>query len=230
VIGTNKLFATWKNQESLAQSLTLAGAAVEAAARTEGLFELSVCPSMTALASVARECVDKVATTAQNMGWDDPRSLTGETSATDLTDLGCRYVINGDSERRRYLAETNDMIARKLRTAFAHRLAPILCLGDSLEEHRAGRSAGAVRSQLEVLLRLYQPTDGPFLIAYEPAWAIHQRKRSGMHTAGSSRPAGLHPLRHHRRARGRPRGRHNTALRRQRDRRQHRRLPHPTRH
>lgn len=96
--GPNKLFATWKNQVSPAQSLTLAGAAVDAAARTEGLFELSVCPSMTALASVARECADKVATTAQNMDWDDPRkSLTGETSATDLTDLGYRHVIIGHS-------------------------------------------------------------------------------------------------------------------------------------
>lgn len=89
--GRHKLFATWKNQVSLAQSLTLAAAAVEAAVRTEGLFELSVCPSMTALASVARVC----AVTAQNMGWDDSRSLTGETSATDLADLGCRYVILG---------------------------------------------------------------------------------------------------------------------------------------
>lgn len=139
-------FATRKNQVRVAQSLPLAGAAVDAAARTEGLFELSVCPPMTALTSVARGCADKVATTAQTMAWDDPRSLTGETSATDLTDLGRRNVIIGHSERRGYLAETDDMIAQELRTAFAHRLAPILCLGDSLEEPRAGSPEGAVRS------------------------------------------------------------------------------------
>jgi triosephosphate isomerase len=168
----HRLFGTWKNQVSLAQSLILAAAAVEAAA-TEGLFELSVCPSMTALAPVARLCADKVAVTAQNMGWDDSSSsLTGETSAADLTDLGCRYVILGHSERRRYLGETNDMIARKLQTAFAHQLTPILCIGDTLEEHRAGRSEVAVRSQLEVLLRVYHLAGGPFLVAYEPAWAI----------------------------------------------------------
>lgn len=170
--GRHKLFATWKNQVSLEQSLTLTAAAVEAAASTEDLFELSVCPSMTALASVARMSTDKVAVTAQNMGWDDPRSLTGETSATDLTDIGCRYVILGHSERRAYLGETNEMIARKLQTAFAHRLIPILCIGDTLEEHRTDRSEEAVRSQLEVLLRVYHSIGGPFLVAYEPAWAI----------------------------------------------------------
>jgi triosephosphate isomerase len=170
--GRHKLFATWKNHVSRAQSLALAAAAVEAVASTEGLFEVSVCPSMTALASVAQVCSDKVAVTAQNMGWDDSRSLTGETSAADLTDIGCRYVILGHSERRHYLGETNAMIARKLQTAFAHRLIPILCIGDTLDEHRADRTEEAIQAQLEVLLRIHQPTSGRFLIAYEPAWAI----------------------------------------------------------
>jgi triosephosphate isomerase len=168
----HKLFATWKNHVSLTQSLALAAVAADATDQTQGLFELSVCPSMTALVSVAEACADNVPVTAQNMGWDDSGSLTGETSATDLTDIGCRYVILGHSERRHELGETNDMIARKLQTAFAHRLTPILCIGDTLDEHRAGESEVAVRSQLDVLLRVHEQTSGPFLVAYEPAWAI----------------------------------------------------------
>jgi triosephosphate isomerase len=168
----HKLFATWKNRVNLAQSLVLADGAVQAAVRTEGLFELSVCPSMIALASVAQATAGKVAVTAQNMGWDDTHSLTGETPASDLIEIGCRYVIVGHSERRLYLGETNDMIARKLQTAFTHQLIPILCVGDTLEQHQAGRSEQAVRAQLEVLLHVYDRTPGAFLIAYEPAWAI----------------------------------------------------------
>jgi triosephosphate isomerase len=168
----HKLFATWKNQVSVAQSLTLVRAAGEAAVRTEGLFELSVCPSMTALAAVAQATATTVAVTAQNLGWDDTHSLTGETSASDLTAIGCRYVIVGHSERRLYLGETNHMIARKLRTAFTHRLTPILCVGDTGEQHDAGRSETAIQAQLEVLLRVYHQTSRAFLIAYEPAWAI----------------------------------------------------------
>jgi triosephosphate isomerase len=168
----HKLFATWKNQLSLAQSLTLADAAARAAVKTQGLFELSVCPSMTALASVAQVTANKLAVTAQNVGWDDTHSLTGETSARDLADIGCRYVIVGHSERRLYLGETNDMIARRLQTAFTHQLTPILCVGDTLEQHDAGQSEEAVHAHLEVLIRVYHRIGGPFLIAYEPAWAI----------------------------------------------------------
>ena len=168
----HKLFATWKNQVGLADSLALTDVAVQAAASTEGLFELAVCPSMTALASVVTATAGEVTVTAQNMAWDDSHSLTGETTASDLTDLGCRYVILGHSERRLYLGEANDMIARKLATAFTHHLTPILCVGDTLEQHHAGRSQQAVQAQLEVLLRVYPRAGAPFLIAYEPTWAI----------------------------------------------------------
>ena len=168
----HKLFATWKNQVSLAQSLTLADIAADAAVRTEGLFELSVCPSMTALAPVAKATAGRLAVTAQNMSWDDTHSLTGETTASELTEIGCRHVILGHSERRQYLGETNDMIAHKLQTAFTHQLTPILCVGDTPEQHRAGRSEEAVHAQLEVLFRVHHRTRGPFVIAYEPTWAI----------------------------------------------------------
>jgi len=48
----HKLIATWKNQVGLRRSLDLGAAAVEYGPRCQGLFELAVCPSMTALASV----------------------------------------------------------------------------------------------------------------------------------------------------------------------------------
>ncbi|HZW45588.1 MAG TPA: triose-phosphate isomerase [Dermatophilaceae bacterium] len=60
----------------------------------------------------------------------------------------------------------------EIQTAFTHQLTPILCVGDTLEQHHAGRSEEAVQAQLAVLLRDYHRTGGPFLIAYEPAWAI----------------------------------------------------------
>lgn len=70
--GRHQLLAAWKNPASLARSLRLAAAAVEAFVGGEDLFLLSVCPSMTSLAPVARVSTDQVAVTAQNMGWDDP--------------------------------------------------------------------------------------------------------------------------------------------------------------
>ena len=135
-----------------------------------------------------------LAVTAQDMGWDDRHRLAGERSASDPMDIGCRHATLGHSERRLYLGETNDMIAPELQTAFTHQLAPILCVGDTLEQHAAGWSEDAVQAQLEVLLRVHHRTDGPLLIAYEPAWA--QRRRL------------LHPDRYRRRTgrRRQPRG------------------------
>lgn len=115
--------------------------------------------------------------TAQNVGWDDTHGLAGKTSASDLSDSGCRYVFAGHSERRVHLGETNDLIARKLRTAVTHQLTPILCIGDALEHHQAQRSDDALRAQLEALTRVARRTMGPFLIAYEPTWATSTRNK-----------------------------------------------------
>ena len=111
---------------------------------------------------------------AKNAGDDVPvwSDFWGNSRPTGVKDIGARYGLVGHSERRLYLGETNEMIAWKLQTALTHQLTPILCVGDTLEQYQAGRSEDAVRAQLEVLLRVYHDTDGPFLIAYEPAWAI----------------------------------------------------------
>jgi len=78
------------------------------------------------------------------------------------------------------------MVARKLQTAFAHRLTPILCIGDTLEQHQAGQSEEAVRTQLEVLLRVYHLTGGPFVVAYEPAWSISSGEHARECTAAEA--------------------------------------------
>jgi triosephosphate isomerase len=167
----HKLFATWKNQVGLRRSLDLSAAAVEYGPRCQGLFELTVCPSMTALAPVAEVITGNVVVAAQNLVWDDTNSFTGETSASSLSDIGCKYVIVGHSERRQYLGETDEMIGRKLSTAFAHLITPVLCLGETFAEHQDGQFEQVVRRQLSALFSAF--SDGrPFVVAYEPAWAI----------------------------------------------------------
>lgn len=165
MIGRRKLFASWKDQVDLAQSLALTEAAADAAVRTEGLFELSVCPSMTALASVAN-------VSANPGNAHRPEPGLGPPSQPDRRDVG-----PGPDRRRLSLrdrrplrtsplpGEAEDIIARKLRTAFAHRLTPILCVGDTLDEYRVGNIEAAVRSQLKVLFAAHHLTSGPFLVA-----------------------------------------------------------------
>jgi triosephosphate isomerase len=168
----HKLFATWKNQVGMRRSLDLVAVAVECGPRCRDLFELAVFPSMTALASVAAVTTSDVAVGAQNVVWDDTNSFTGETSASDLYEIGCKYVILGHSERRLYLGETEAMIGQKVATAFSHLLTPVLCVGETFDQHRTGRSEQVILEQLTVLFSAAINGLRPFVVAYEPAWAI----------------------------------------------------------
>jgi triosephosphate isomerase len=87
-VGRHKLFATWKNQASLAQSVTLAAAAVDAvdaADATGGLFELSVCPSMTALVPVARVCGHHLCTSPFLLAYEPARAISTSEHARECT-------------------------------------------------------------------------------------------------------------------------------------------------
>jgi triosephosphate isomerase len=90
-----------------------------------------------------------------------------------LIDIGCKYVILGHSERRQFFHETSGDVNRKLLAALAAGLTPIVCLGETLEQRQAGRTAAVVREQLEQSLAGLSPEQMlKTVIAYEPIWAI----------------------------------------------------------
>jgi triosephosphate isomerase len=110
---------------------------------------------------------------AQDCSEHEPGAYTGEVSATMLRDVGCRYVLTGHSERRHYHHESNMQVAAKTARALEHGLIPILCVGETLEEHDAGRAAEVVAAQLApVIAHCGIEAFGRALIAYEPVWAI----------------------------------------------------------
>ena len=100
-------------------------------------------------------------------------ALTGETSATQLLDAGCEWVLVGHSERRLLLGESDEVVSRKFAAALGCELKPILCLGESLEERQAGQTLEVVGRQLahvvaEVGIAAFEKA----VVAYEPVWAI----------------------------------------------------------
>jgi triosephosphate isomerase len=132
--------------------------------------ELAVFPSFTALA-LASEMLSgsPIALGAQNGHPEREGAFTGEVSMHQLADLGVRYVICGHSERRKIFGETDEFVAAKVRAAWAYGITPILCVGETLEERRAGKAWEVVERQLSVAL---ERLSGPLVIAYEPVWAI----------------------------------------------------------
>ncbi|PKM51717.1 MAG: triose-phosphate isomerase [Firmicutes bacterium HGW-Firmicutes-7] len=110
---------------------------------------------------------------AQNMYFEESGAYTGEIAANMLTEIGVEYVIIGHSERREYFAETNEMVNKKVLKALQHKLIPILCCGETLEQRDQGITIDLVRLQIKIGLKDVTPEDAKkVVIAYEPIWAI----------------------------------------------------------
>ena len=163
----------WKLNKTATEAYKLVSELIPGLRSIQGVEKL-LCPPFTALMAVSRLIKDTdIRLGAQNMYWEEKGAYTGEISPPMLAEF-CRYVILGHSERRAYFGETNEQINRKVRTALAHHLIPVICVGETLEENEAGRAAGVVSRQVrEALLGTDLLADfDPIVIAYEPVWAI----------------------------------------------------------
>ena len=90
-----------------------------------------------------------------------------------LKELHCRYVICGHSERRHIMGESDEFIHRKVVSALAHSLTPILCTGETAEQRNEGRTEEIIREELETaLFNIPLEQAEIIVIAYEPIWAI----------------------------------------------------------
>lgn len=162
----------WKMYKTVAEARHLVSELVPGLQVLEGV-ERVLCPPFPSLLAVAAllEGTD-IRLGAQNMHWEVSGAFTGEVSPLMLAEL-CQYVILGHSERRTYFNETDETVNRKLHSALAHDLTPILCVGETLEEYEAGQTQEVVSRQMKLGLAGLQLVDGSaIVVAYEPVWAI----------------------------------------------------------
>ena len=112
--------------------------------------DIAIIPPFTALAKASEILggTQKIRLGAQNMSPEAKGAYTGEISAPMLRDLFVRYVLVGHSERRRLFGETDELVHRKVVTALASELRPILCIGETLEERQAGQEKAILEAQL----------------------------------------------------------------------------------
>lgn len=136
--------------------------------------EIVIAPPYPALVPVAEALAGSpIGLAAQNMFWDVEGAFTGEVSPAMLAEIGCRYVILGHSERRQYFGETDAGVNRKVRAALAHRLIPIVCVGESPTEREGGLTEKVVTTQIMGCLADLSGTEvAGMIVAYEPVWAI----------------------------------------------------------
>lgn len=109
----------------------------------------------------------------QNVHSEAQGAFTGENSVLMARDVGARVVLVGHSERRHVFGETDAMTTKKMALISQARLTPMLCVGETLEEREAGRTAEVVERQLSAgLAELDDAQVATIMLAYEPVWAI----------------------------------------------------------
>lgn len=162
----------WKMYKTVAEGVELAQGLRQALADVAAM-ELAVCTPATALAAVSQALAgSNIGVGAQNMYWKDEGAFTGEISPAMVKELA-QYVILGHSERRQYFGETDATVNLKLKAALAHGLTPIVCIGESLEQNKAGETVPYVTDQIHgAFADISADEAGKVVLAYEPIWAI----------------------------------------------------------
>ena len=109
----------------------------------------------------------------QNIHWEPKGAFTGEHSAAMALAAGARFALVGHSERRHVFGETDAQVERKVAAAIGEGLAPVVCVGETLDERREARVEEVIVRQLDAaLLGVPENAKKSVLVAYEPVWAI----------------------------------------------------------
>ena len=165
------VIGNWKmNPPTIADAVELARNVAE---RMPPGVSVGVAPAAIALPAVADALRDtNVDVYAQDVHWEERGAFTGQISVSMVRGLAVGSIV-GHSEVRRDLGDTDARVAKKLGRAIERGLRPVLCVGESADEHAAGTASVVVARQ--VIADLAEaPRRGleRLVIAYEPIWAI----------------------------------------------------------
>lgn len=131
--------------------------------------DLLVCPPFTLIGAMAAALAGTgVAVGAQDCHAAVDGAYTGDVSVAMLAEAGATAVIVGHSERRGAYAEADITVRRKAEAVIAAGLLPIVCVGETAEQRRAGMQKPVIGAQLDGSL----PPGFAGVVAYEPVWAI----------------------------------------------------------
>lgn len=108
---------------------------------------------------------------AQDCHMNSVGAHTGDISAMMVADCGGTAVIVGHSERRADHNESNEMVKSKAEAGLRNDLMTILCIGETEEQRKSGKTLEVLEEQLSESLPESLNTD-LLVIAYEPVWAI----------------------------------------------------------
>lgn len=169
---TKLLAGNWKMNKTVAQARQLVVEMVPELEQIQGV-DKAFCPPFTALQAVSEALAGTgIATGAQDLYWESSGAYTGEISPDMLKEF-CQYVIIGHSERRASFGETDETVNKKVKSALAAGLTPIVCVGETLAQMESYQTAAVITHQVRNgLAGLTREQALQLVVAYEPVWAI----------------------------------------------------------
>ena len=169
----------WKMNTLPAEGVELAKNVVAGRGEVCECVNFIVCPPFTHLSQVIEAVKGSdIAVGAQDCATEAKGAYTGEVAASMIKALGCEYVILGHSERRQYYGETSETLNKKMAQAYANGLKPIYCVGESLDERKAGKHFDVCKQQIEEVV--FNLTEEQFALwSYANHWMETAIEESG---------------------------------------------------
>lgn len=155
-MNTRKLIvANWKSNKTVRETQEWMSTFAQQELRPS--HQYVICPPYPALFAV-QPPEKQWSVGVQDLSPYNAGAYTGEVAPYNLQDFAVKYAILGHSERRKYLGETSQLVAKKADVAVASGITPIICVDVNQFEEQADQLSEAVKKQT--------------IIAYEPVHAI----------------------------------------------------------
>ncbi len=164
----------WKMNKTLPEGIQLVKDIQTILCEEQPQCQVIIAPPFIHLSSLGAFTDSKlIALSAQDVAQHNKGAYTGDVSAEMVASAGASHTIIGHSERRAYHGETHEILLEKVRQALLHRLTPIFCVGEQLEDRNSNKHFDVVQEQLEKgLFALSSEEFTGIILAYEPVWAI----------------------------------------------------------
>ena len=168
--------ANWKMFKTRSEARATAQALADTLGAAPQGREVLVIPPFTAVAEVAAAFQGKPGFLCggQDFYPADKGAFTGEISPGQLLDAGAACALTGHSERRHVLGESDEFVGEKTSYGLNSGLSIILCIGEKIEERKAGQLQAVLERQMAAGLKDVPGDVDParLSVAYEPVWAI----------------------------------------------------------
>jgi triosephosphate isomerase len=169
--------ANWKMYKTYGQAKDTAKALVKLLdGKLPADREVLVFPPFTALRAVAKKFKDEEGffVGGQDFWPGTEGAFTGEIAPAMLLDLVASFGLTGHSERRHVRGESDELVGRKTAFGLEAGLNVVLCVGEKIEERKAGKLTAVLERQTLAGLAGVPRNTAParLAVAYEPVWAI----------------------------------------------------------